>query len=123
MFKYLQVIKNNASTEYDLTDKSITPMGGFPHYGEVTNDFVMLKGCCIGSKKRVLTLRKSLLKHTKRSALEQIKLKFIDTSSKMGHGRFQTPADKLAFMGPLKKDRLKEEAAAAAGAATTSASA
>ena len=112
-----KVIKNNASTEYDLTDKSITPMGGFPHYGEVNNDFVMLKGCCIGSKKRVITLRKSLLRHTKRSALEQIKLKFIDTSSKMGHGRFQTPADKLAFMGPLKKDRVKEEEQPPSGAA------
>ena len=28
------------------------------HYGEVTNDFLMLKGCTIGVKKRVLTLRK-----------------------------------------------------------------
>ena len=27
------------------------------------------------------------------------------TSSKFGHGRFQTPQDKAAFMGPLKKDR------------------
>lgn len=96
-------------------------MGGFPHYGEVTNDFVMIKGCCIGTKKRIITLRKTLLKHTKRSALEQIKLKFIDTSSKMGHGRFQTPADKMAFMGPLKKDRLKEEEATEAAAATTAA--
>lgn len=97
-------------------------MGGFPHYGEVTNDFVMIKGCCIGSKKRVLTLRKTLLKHTKRSALEQIKLKFIDTSSKMGHGRFQSPADKLAFMGPLKKDRAKEESAAATSATAATSS-
>jgi len=96
---------NNASTEYDLTEKSITPMGGFPHYGEVNNDFIMLKGCCVGPKKRVLTLRKSLLVHTKRAALEKINLKFIDTSSKFGHGRFQTPADKLAFMGPLKRDK------------------
>lgn len=104
-----------------MTDKSITPMGGFVHYGEVNNDFVMLKGCCIGSKKRVITLRKSLLVHTKRSALEQINLKFIDTSSKMGHGRFQTPADKLAFMGPLKKDRIKEELAQAAANAKTTA--
>ena len=32
--------------------------GGFVHYGEVTNDFVMLKGCVVGTKKRVLTLRK-----------------------------------------------------------------
>lgn len=115
----LQLIKNNASTEYDLTEKSITPMGGFPHYGEVNNDFIMLKGCCIGSKKRIITLRKSLLVHSKRSALEKINLKFIDTSSKMGHGRFQTALDKLTFMGPLKKDRIKEEAAAAAASAKT----
>jgi large subunit ribosomal protein L3e len=105
-----KVIKNNASTEYDLSDKSITPMGGFPHYGEVNNDFIMVKGCCVGPKKRVITLRKSLLVHTKRVALEKINLKFIDTSSKFGHGRFQTAADKASFMGVLKKDRIKEEA-------------
>ncbi|MCP6198761.1 50S ribosomal protein L3, partial [Klebsiella pneumoniae] len=107
-----KVIKNNASTEYDLSEKSITPMGGFPHYGEVNNDFVMIKGCCMGPKKRIITLRKSLRVHTKRAALEKINLKFIDTSSKFGHGRFQTPADKAAFMGTLKKDRIREEAAA-----------
>merc|ERR1711909_189640 len=100
-----KVVKNNASTDYDLTEKSITPMGGFPHYGEVNNDFVMIKGCCMGTKKRPIVLRKSLLVQTKRSALEKIDLHFIDTSSKMGHGRFQTPAEKSAFMGPLKKDR------------------
>ena len=53
-----KLVKNNASTEYDLADKSINPMGGFPHYGEVKQDFIMIKGCCIGPKKRVLTLRK-----------------------------------------------------------------
>merc|ERR1712212_692891 len=105
-----KMVKNNAATEYDTTDKCINPMGGFPHYGMVKQDFVMIKGCCIGPKKRVLTLRKSLLVHTKRVALEDIKLKFIDTSSKFGHGRFQTPQDKSHFMGPLKKD--KTEAAA-----------
>merc|ERR1712025_1005788 len=30
--------KNSASTPTDLTVKSITPLGGFPHYGVVTND-------------------------------------------------------------------------------------
>merc|ERR1711988_331562 len=107
-----KLVKNNAATDYDLADKSINPMGGFPHYGLVKQDFVMIKGCCVGPKKRVLTLRKSLLVHTKRKALEEIKLKFIDTSSKMGHGRFQTKKDKMAFMGPLKKDTAKAEAAA-----------
>merc|ERR1712243_372784 len=101
-----KLVKNNASTEYDTTDKCINPLGGFPHYGMVKQDFVMIKGCCIGPKKRVLTLRKSLLVHTKRAALEDIKLKFIDTASKMGHGRFQTAADKSHFMGPLKKDKI-----------------
>merc|ERR1712142_707813 len=107
-----KLVQNNAATDYDLADKSINPMGGFPHYGLVKQDFVMIKGCCVGPKKRVLTLRKSLLVHTKRKALEEIKLKFIDTSSKMGHGRFQTKKDKMAFMGPLKKDTAKAEAAA-----------
>merc|ERR1712107_181328 len=100
-----KLVKNNAATDYDLSDKSINPMVGFPHYGEVKQDFIMLKGCCIGPKKRVLTLRKSLLTHTKKRALEHINLKFIDTTSKFGHGRFQTHAEKAAFMGPLKKDK------------------
>merc|ERR1712078_700417 len=34
---------NNAMTENDLTEKAITPLGGFPHYGEVNEDYVMLK--------------------------------------------------------------------------------
>ena len=54
-------MKNNAATDYDLADKSINPMGGFPHYGLVKQDFVMIKGCCVGPKKRVLTLRKVMI--------------------------------------------------------------
>ena len=95
---------NGAATEFDLTEKPITPMGGFPHYGIVNQDWIMIKGCCPGVRKRAITLRKSLLTHTKRSALENVQLKFIDTSSKFGHGRFQTYAEKAAFYGTLKKD-------------------
>ena len=96
--------KSNGSTEFDLTAKRITPMGGFPHYGVVGQDFIMIKGACVGVKKRVLTLRKSLITHTSRTSLEKVKLKFIDTSSKFGHGRFQTSEEKRNFMGPMKKD-------------------
>merc|ERR1712121_439594 len=40
-----KLVRNNASTEFDMSEeKTITPMGGFPHYGEVNNDFVMLLG-------------------------------------------------------------------------------
>jgi large subunit ribosomal protein L3e len=94
---------DSGSTEFDLTKKSITPMGGFVRYGVVSEDFVMIKGCCVGTKKRVITLRKTLVAQTSRSALEKIQLKFIDTSSKFGHGRFQTSDEKAKFLGPLKK--------------------
>jgi large subunit ribosomal protein L3e len=94
---------NSGTTEADLTEKPITPMGGFPHYGIVNEDFIMVKGCTVGVKKRVLTLRKTLVAQTSRNASEKISLKFIDTSSKFGHGRFQTSLEKSKFMGPLKR--------------------
>jgi large subunit ribosomal protein L3e len=93
--------KASCQTAADLTEKSITPMGGFVHYGEVNEDWIMLKGACVGVKKRPLILRKSLMNHTSRKHLETVDLKFIDTSSKLGHGRFQTAEEKDKFLGPL----------------------
>merc|ERR1711975_64328 len=97
-----KIVANNATTEFDLTVKGITPLGGFPHYGEVMEDYIMLKGQVCGSKKRLITLRKSLVAQTSRRSNEKIELKFIDTSSKFGHGRFQTSEEKKKFMGPVK---------------------
>uniref|UniRef100_A0A1I8EKV3 60S ribosomal protein L3 n=1 Tax=Wuchereria bancrofti TaxID=6293 RepID=A0A1I8EKV3_WUCBA len=94
--------RRNGDTDYDITEKSINPMGGFPHYGLVNQDFVLIRGCCMGSKKRPITLRKSLITQTKRFAYEKINLKWIDTSSKFDHGRFQTHAEKKAFMGNVQ---------------------
>jgi len=96
-------IKSSGTTDFDITQKPITPMGGFPRYGVVSEDFLMVKGCTLGVKKRVLTLRKSLVPQTSRNALEKVQLKFIDTSSKFGHGRFQTSDEKAKFMGEMKK--------------------
>jgi len=97
-------INFNATTQADATSKVITPLGGFPHYGEVNEDYVMIKGSLPGSKKRVITIRKSLLPQTKRNALEDIQLKWIDTASKFGHGRFQTREEKRKFFGPTLKN-------------------
>lgn len=97
------LVFNNASTASDITAKSINPMGGFPNYAEVKNDFIMLKGTVGGPKRRPVSMRKSLLRSTKRNVTEQIELKFIDTSSKNGHGRFQTVEEKNAFLGPMKE--------------------
>jgi large subunit ribosomal protein L3e len=96
--------KFNASTSTDLTEKSITPLGGFPHYGVVNQAYVMLRGTVAGPKKRVITLRKSLIPQTKRTALEEIQLRWIDTASKLGHGRFQTKSEKDKFYGPTLRN-------------------
>jgi len=98
-------VHNNASTEFDLTQKSITPMGGFPRYGEVKEDYLMIKGSIGGPAKRVITLRKGLHVQTSRSALEKVQLKWIDTSSKWGHGKFQTHDEKIKYLGPMKPRR------------------
>jgi large subunit ribosomal protein L3e len=96
--------EGNASTDFDVSKKRITPMGGFVRYGEVKNDYILIKGACPGVKKRVMTLRKSMFTHTSRRALEKVELKWIDTSSKFGHGAYQTPAEKRQYEGVLKKD-------------------
>eukprot|EP00927_Polykrikos_kofoidii_P001075 TRINITY_DN1038_c0_g1_i6.p1 TRINITY_DN1038_c0_g1~~TRINITY_DN1038_c0_g1_i6.p1 ORF type:complete len:404 (-),score=53.42 TRINITY_DN1038_c0_g1_i6:244-1455(-) len=99
---------NGGMTENDLTEKSITPMGGFPHFGIINEDWVMLKGCVMGPRKRVITMRKSLLPQVSRKATEQIQLKFIDTSSKFGHGRFQTNEEKAKFFGGAIQKKAKK---------------
>merc|ERR1712174_161572 len=100
---------NGATTSADLTEKGITPMGGFAHFGEVTQDWVMVRGGVMGPKKRIITLRKSLLPQVSRRATEKIELKFIDTSSKFGHGRFQTSEEKAKFFGGAATKKAKKE--------------
>jgi len=99
--------KNNATTEADAIEKNITPLGGFPHYGVVNNDFVMVKGGIVGTRKRPIILRKSNFPQTTNAATEKIEVKFIDTSSKMGHGKFQTLEEKDKFLGPLASKQAK----------------
>lgn len=88
-----------ATTKYDITEKNITPMGGFIRYGIIREDYLVVKGCIPGPKKRVITLRRSLIEHKSKRATEKIDLKFISTASQIGHGRFQTHQEKLSFFG------------------------
>jgi len=93
---------HKATTEYDVTSKDITPMGGFPRYGIVKQDYLMIKGSVPGCRKRPITLRCSLFRQASHRALENVTLKFVDTSSKFGHGRFQTSDEKAKIMGRTK---------------------
>jgi large subunit ribosomal protein L3e len=95
----------------DAVEKTITPLGGFPHYGEVNEDFLLIKGGIMGTRKRPVVLRKSIFATTKSWMTEKIDVKFIDTSSKHGHGRFQTAAEKDKMLGPLASKQRKVEAA------------
>ncbi|KAM0681425.1 60S ribosomal protein L3 [Glugoides intestinalis] len=94
--------KEPVATDFDLTVKTINPLGGFINYGFVKNDYVMLKGPVTGPCKRVVTLRKSL--HRVKDVVEDIAIKFVDTSSKNGRGRFQTSEEKRAFYGISKPE-------------------
>jgi len=98
----------NAKTSIDLSNKHITPMGGFVRFGIVKDDFIMIKGSCPGCVKRPITLRKPLVQPTNSVAKEEVVLKWIDTSSKFGHGRFQTDAERRGWTGTLKRDAKKE---------------
>ena len=94
-------VKNSATTQTDITEKNITPMGGFPHYGEVNHDYLLIRGQIMGIKKRAIVLRKSIFPTTRSWMTEQVEVKFIDTASKLGHGRFQTAEEKDKWLGPL----------------------
>jgi len=105
-------VKNNATCDNDAVEKNITPLGGFPHYGEVNHDFLLIKGGVIGSRKRPIVLRKSIFPATRSWHTEKVEMKFIDTASKHGHGRFQTAAEKDKLLGPLARHQNREEKAA-----------
>jgi large subunit ribosomal protein L3e len=94
-------VNNNAMCEADAVEKNITPMGGFPHYGEVNHDYLLIRGQIMGIKKRAIVLRKSIFPTTRSWMTEQVEVKFIDTASKLGHGRFQTAEEKDKWLGPL----------------------
>lgn len=60
-----------------------------------------MRGQIMGTKKRAIVLRKSIFPTTRNWMTEKVEVKFIDTSSKLGHGRFQTFEEKDKFLGPL----------------------
>lgn len=105
--KKIYMINNGSvefKTDFDLTNKTINPMGGFLNYGYVRHDFIMIKGSVVGPVRRVVTLRKGLWKCESGKNAEKVVIKFVDTSSKLGHGRFQTTEEKQAFLGINKKE-------------------
>lgn len=90
----------SGSTSYDLTDKTINPLGGFVNYGFIRGDFVMIKGSCPGTPKRVVVMRKAILPHRN---VDSPNIQWICTASKQGHGHFETSAEKKRFFAKVAK--------------------
>jgi len=60
----------------------ITPDGGFPQYGVVKNDYVLIKGSVAGPKKRLIRLRKAIRMQGAKPAKPEIR--FVSLDSKQG---------------------------------------
>ena len=62
-------------------EDDITPEGGFLHYGEVTNSYMIIQGSLPGSAKRLLRFREATRPRKNQDAVE---ITFVSTSSKQG---------------------------------------
>ena len=63
-------------------DASITPDGGFLHYGEVKSDYVLVKGSLPGPAKRMVRFRDAI--RVQKSKLTDYEITYVSTSSKQG---------------------------------------
>ncbi|KAM1339839.1 hypothetical protein ACFX2H_038311 [Malus domestica] len=72
--------------EGKMTEKDITPMGGFSYYGVVKDGYIRSNEWYVGPKKRIVNLRQSLLNQTTRPALEDIKLRTISKAIILSNG-------------------------------------
>jgi len=80
----------------DSIIKSVNCMGGFKKFGFINNDYIIIKGSIPGSSKRPIIMRKNIKNKISSLITEKIILKYVDTSSKRGHGRFESSADKFS---------------------------
>ena len=62
-------------------DNEITPDGGFLHYGEVRNPYIIIQGSLPGPAKRLLRFRDAVRPRTGQSAVE---ITYVSTASKQG---------------------------------------
>ncbi|ASJ09903.1 50S ribosomal protein L3 [Thermococcus sp. P6] len=60
----------------------ITPKGGFPHYGIVKSDFLMIQGSVAGSFKRIIRIRPAIRPPKKRPPVERPQITYVSRESK-----------------------------------------
>jgi large subunit ribosomal protein L3 len=63
-------------------DNEITPDGGFLHYGEVNNNYILMRGSIPGPAKRLIRFRDAVRAQGKDEY--PIDITYVSTSSKQG---------------------------------------
>ena len=63
--------------------EEITPSGGFPHYGNVRNSYVLIHGSIPGPTKRLISMRDSI-RYKRGVKVEKPEISYISTTSKQG---------------------------------------
>ena len=76
--EYNKRILSIASAE----EKSITPAGGFLHYGEVNSDYILIKGSIPGPSKRLVRFRDAT--RAGKKAAHPYEITYVSTASKQG---------------------------------------
>jgi large subunit ribosomal protein L3 len=66
----------------DPRSEPISPLGGWPHYGEVRSSCVVLHGSLPGPAKRLLRFRTPIRSHV--GSVEKVDLRYLSTASKQG---------------------------------------
>lgn len=61
----------------------VTPQGGFPHYGVVRNNYLLVHGSVPGPAKRLIRLRDAV-RYTRGIELQQADIRFVSQQSKQG---------------------------------------
>lgn len=66
----------------DPRNDPVTPLGGFPHYGEVRSSCLVLHGSLPGPAKRLLRFRLPIRSHV--TSVEKVDVRYLSTRSKQG---------------------------------------
>ncbi|WP_010479092.1 50S ribosomal protein L3 [Thermococcus zilligii] len=80
--KRLIAIGENGKLNLDGNEIEITPKGGFPHYGIVRSDFLMIEGTIPGSFKRIIRVRPAIRPPAKKPPVERPQITYISRESK-----------------------------------------
>jgi large subunit ribosomal protein L3 len=62
----------------------ITPAGGFPHYGVVRNNYLLMHGSIPGPTKRLIRLRDAV-RYTRGIEIQEADIRYVSTASKQGN--------------------------------------